>query len=164
MAESPSDFTEILRVLCEHDVELIVVGALSAVLQGAPIMTLDIDVVHQRSPANVERLLEALDDLDARYRGHGDRILRATADRLEGPGHQLMSTRAGPLDLLGCIEDDLGYADLLGDSVPYAIDGQQVQVLSIRRYLELKEKSDRPKDRAVVPILRATLEEQDSQD
>ncbi len=163
MAESPSDFTEILRVLCKHDVEFIIVGALSAVLQGAPIMTLDICVVHERSPTNVERLMTALDELDSHYRGHGDRVLRATADRLEGPGHQLMTTRAGPLDLLGRIEEGLEYGDLLADSVLFGIDGHEVRVLSMRRYLALKEKSQRPKDQAMVPILRATLDEQDSE-
>lgn len=164
MTNRPSDFTEILRVLCEHDVDFIVVGALSAVLQGAPIMTLDIDIVHERSEANVQRLLDALDELDAQYRGHGERVLRATADRLVGAGHQLMMTREGPLDLLGCIEDELDYEGLLDDTVLYSIDGYEVRVLDMRRYLALKEKSERPKDLAMVPVLRATLEERESTD
>jgi predicted nucleotidyltransferase len=164
MAESPSDFTEILRVLSDHDVDFIVVGALSAVLQGAPIMTLDIDVVHERSRENVQRLLDALEELDAHYRGHGGRVLRPTADRLLGTGHQLLTTRAGPLDVLGAIEDELGYEDLLEDTLVFEIDGRDAQVLTMRRYLSLKEMSDRPKDRAVVPLLRATLEEADSEE
>lgn len=164
MSESPSDFTEILRVLSDYDVDFVVVGALSAVLQGAPIMTLDIDIVHERSEANVERLIGALSALDACYRGHGDRVLRPTAERLLGPGHQLMTTRAGPLDVLGTIEEDLGYEELLEDSVFYQIDGNRVRLLSMSRYLELKETSDRPKDRAVVPVLRATLEESGSEE
>lgn len=164
MAESPSDFTRILRLLAEHEVDFIVVGALSAVLQGAPIMTLDIDVVHERSEGNVTRLLEALSELDARYRGHGERVLRPTAEHLVGPGHQLMSTDAGPLDLLGRIEEELGYDELLGDTVSYEIDGHEVRVLSLKRYTALKEHSDRPKDQAVLPLLRATLEERSSED
>ena len=73
-----------------------------------------------------------------------------------------MATRAGPLDLLGRIEEGLEYDDLLSDSVRYNIEGHEVQVLSLRRYTELKEKSERPKDQAVIPLLRATLEERES--
>jgi hypothetical protein len=45
----------ILRHLAAHDVELIVVGMLSGVLQGTPLTTADIDIVHRRSKENVER-------------------------------------------------------------------------------------------------------------
>jgi hypothetical protein len=43
------DFLAILRSLAQHEVEFIVVGGISAVLQGAPIATFDLDVVHSRS-------------------------------------------------------------------------------------------------------------------
>ena len=42
----------------------IVVGGVGGV-QGPPIATFDLDVVHSRHPANVERLLAALDILSA---------------------------------------------------------------------------------------------------
>ncbi|MFP4598624.1 MAG: hypothetical protein ACLFVJ_10260 [Persicimonas sp.] len=51
-----------------------------------------------------------------------------------------------------------------GDTAPYSIDGSEVRVLDMRRYLEFKEKSERPKDLAMVPVLRATLEERESPD
>ena len=47
MVEAPhSDFLSILNALSVHDVEFIVVGGISAVLQGAPISTFDLVVVH----------------------------------------------------------------------------------------------------------------------
>lgn len=156
--ETAPDFAAILRMLDDHDVEFIVVGALSAVLQGAPIMTLDVDVVHRRNEANVDRLLEALAELDARYRGHPNRALRPDASRLCSAGHQLLITKWGPLDVLGAIEEGLQYDDLTDDVVEIWIDDRRIDVLTLRRYVELKEGSSREKDRARLATLRRTLE------
>jgi hypothetical protein len=78
-------FIAILETLVTHKVDVIVVGGVSAVLNGAPVMTLDLDVVHSRTPANVGRLLIALAGLDAEYRYTGDEnsnLTRATCRRL----------------------------------------------------------------------------------
>ncbi len=42
------DFFATLRALREGGVEFLVVGGLAAVLDGAPINTFDVDVVHKR--------------------------------------------------------------------------------------------------------------------
>ena len=53
MSNVSIDFFEILNVLCAHEVQFIVVGGVSALLNGAPIMTFDLDIVHERSPENI---------------------------------------------------------------------------------------------------------------
>lgn len=159
MADKTPDFLEILQVLDEHDVDFIVVGALSAVLQGAPIMTMDLDIVHDRSPANVERLAEALDQLEARFRGHPDQKLRPETSHLESEGHQLLTTRYGPLDVLGTIEGGRGYDALIEQTTRFSTDELSVSVLRLETYVELKEQSDRETDRARLPTLRRTLKE-----
>jgi hypothetical protein len=53
-----------LQSLCERDIQFVVVGGLTAVLNGAPVHTYDIDVVYSRDPANVERLLSFLQEVD----------------------------------------------------------------------------------------------------
>ena len=159
----PTDFRRIVDELLAHDVEFIVVGALSSVLQGAPISTFDIDIVHARDDDNVDWLCEALDDLNARYRGHGDRDLRPDAEALVGDGHHLLETDAGPLDILGVIQGDLSYEDLRHDTVELDFDGESVRVLSLSRYVDFVEQSDRPKDRGRLEVLRATLEQRDEE-
>lgn len=134
------------------------VGALSAVLQGAPVMTLDVDIVHRRADENIDRLLDALTTLDAYFRGHPDKRLEPTGEHLVSADHQLLTTRFGPLDLLGAIEHGLDYEQLLPDSIEIAFDGDSVQVLSLAKYVELKEESTQAKDRARLPVLRETLE------
>ena len=110
-------FKEALEVLARHHVDFVVVGGVAAVLGGAPISTSDLDIVQDRSPANVARLLSALTDLDARYRDLAGRDLRPEARGLEGEGYHLLFTRCGPLDVLGRIGLGRSYQDLIPDSV-----------------------------------------------
>ena len=146
-----------LQELLDHDVDFIVVGALSAVLQGAPVMTVDVDIVHDASKGNAESLLAALDNMNARFRGHGEKVLRPTMERLSSTGNHLLLTDYGPLDVLGAIEHGLSYSDLLEDTVDVAFDDETIRVLTLAKYVELKEESDLANDRARLPVLRETL-------
>jgi hypothetical protein len=101
MIRQPPKFREALEILAAHHVDFVVVGGVAAVLGGAPISTFDLDIVHDRAPTNVVRLLDALAALDARYRDLTGRVLRPEARALEGEGHHLLLTRCGPLDVLG---------------------------------------------------------------
>jgi len=46
--------------MVESGVDFIIVGGVSAVLQGAPVTTFDLDLVHSREAENITRLLSAL--------------------------------------------------------------------------------------------------------
>ena len=152
-------FAEILRLLAENDVEFIVVGMAAGILHGAPVTTVDLDLVHRRGRENVARLLRVLSELDATYR-HDPRGLRPAESHLVGPAHQLLATRLGDLDCLGTIDQDRGYEELLGQTVEMKLTGGRVvRVLSLPALIEAKERSGRPKDLAVLPVLRATLDE-----
>jgi hypothetical protein len=152
-------FSEILRLLATNEVEFVVVGMTAGVLQGAPVTTIDLDVVHGRTPDNVARLLRVLQQLEAVYR-HDPRGLRPQTSHLLGPGHQLLSTRLGDLDCLGEIDDGKRYEELLPQSVEMELgEGLKVKVLSLAELLAMKTRSGRPKDLAVVPLLRATIDE-----
>jgi hypothetical protein len=141
-------------------VEFLVVGGVAAVLQGAPISTFDLDVVHCTDSANVARVLAALEELDAIYRTQPDLRLRPNASHLSSPGHQLLITRLGPLDLLGCIGRDRSYRDLIAHTTELKVaDSLLVKVLDLETQIAVKEEIDSEKDRAALPILRRTLEE-----
>ncbi len=149
--------TTLLTTLATGGVELIVVGGLAAVAQGAPITTHDVDIVHRRTEENISRLLAVLSSVDARYRGHGDKVLRPTADILRGTGHSLLSTAMGPLDVLGAIEGGRDYDALLPNSIAIELAGHELRVLSLRTIVELKRASTHPKDQRMLPILEETL-------
>lgn len=153
-------FGPILKTLIDHNADFIVVGGISAVLQGTPITTFDLDVVHSRAPQNFPRLLAALDDLEAIYRYPAHRRLKPNNSHLASKGHQLLTTRYGDFDLLGTIHEGLGYEELLPDSVKMeAYLGVIVNVLNLEKLIEVKEKAGRDKDKAALPILRSTLQE-----
>jgi hypothetical protein len=156
------DFPEILQTVAEHKVDFIVVGGVCAALHGAPVHTFDLDLVHSRLPENLDRLLQALHDLEAYFREHGERRLRPNRSHLASPGHQLLMTRAGPLDLLGTISNNRGYEELLPHTLAMKVrDDLQVRLLDLATLIVIKEETARDKDQATLSILRRTLEEKE---
>jgi predicted nucleotidyltransferase len=153
------DFLALLRTLVEHGVDFIIVGGVSAVLHGAPVTTFDLDLVHSRTPHNIDHLLSALRELDACYRGQGDRRITPDSSHLATSGHQLLMTRFGPLDLLGTIGANHGYEELLEHCEEMQVSGMRLRVLNLRTLIQVKEETGHEKDKAVLPILRCTLGE-----
>lgn len=154
------DFGTLLGTLLDAGVEFVVVGGLSATLNGVPINTFDVDVVHSRDPENVDRLLPVLDSLDAIYRIQPERRLRPVRSALLSTGHQNLLTKNGPLDLLGEIGNGLGYEQLVPRSTEILIaENVRVRILNLETLIEVKEQLNGEKDRAMLPILRHTLEE-----
>lgn len=147
-----------LEHLAEARVEFVVVGGVAAVLQGAPIVTFDLDIVQRRTPENVGRLLEALERIEAHYRGD-PRRLRPSESVLMGTGRHLLNTSLGPLDVLGAVGNGLGFEDLIHKAVLLDLQPARVPVLDLATLIAIKEVVGRPKDLAVLPTLRATLEE-----
>ena len=159
-----ADFRLVLRTLNDHGVDYIVIGGVCAVVRGAPVNTFDLDIVHSRESENLDRLVAALQELDAYYREQPERCLRPRKSFLEGMGHGLLMTRAGPLDVLGCVTGDRTYEDLLAHSSEVRLeDGLTVRALDLPMLITLKEEANRDKDRAVLPVLRQTLKEQQRQ-
>jgi hypothetical protein len=158
---SEPDFLSILKRLARHGVDFIVVGGVGAAFQGAPIATFDLDVVHSREPANIDRILAALKSLGAVYRSPAVNTIRPDRSHLASSGHQLLMTRFGPLDLLGVIGSGSDYGSLLPDSEWVEASPKiKVRVLRLHAIIKSKEEVGGEKDQAVLSILRRTLEEQ----
>src|ERR1700680_4440088 len=154
------DFATLLFALNDAGVEFLIVGGLAAVLNGTPVNTYDVDVVHRRTPENVDRIMPVLDALEAIYRIQPERRLRPAKSSLLSPGHQNLITKYGPLDLLGSIGRNMSYEDLLPHSVEMDIgEGIRIRVLDLETLIAVKEELGGEKDRAVLPTLRRTLEE-----
>lgn len=151
-------YHQILFRLADAGVEFVGVGMVSAILQGVPLTTMDLDIVHRRTPQNVERLLRVLADLDATAR-NDPRRLRPNATHLLGPGHILLTTRFGDLDCLGTIDSGRSYEDLLPSSIPLEFEGRTFQFLHLREILAVKKRAGRPKDLAAIPYIESTIEE-----
>jgi len=158
MPDPEPDFEAILRALAEAGVDFIVVGGVCGVLHGAPISTFDLDLVYSREGGNLARLETVLRDQGAFYREK--REVCPSASLLDGPGHHLLMTRFGPLDLLGSTVGGQGYRDLLEHAEPVELGrGTRVRILDLPTLIRMKEQLGRDRDKAVLPILRRALEE-----
>jgi predicted nucleotidyltransferase len=153
--------------LLDAEVQFIVVGGLAAVLMGAPVVTFDLDIVHRRTPENVDRLLAVLLQNGAYHKQNGayhrldlaNRRLPPTREALLGRGHLNLAMRDAKLDVLCEIEERSGYEEILGDAESVPFHGRALHVLGLRRLIQAKAAAGRPKDHMVIPILVATLEE-----
>ena len=154
-----TDVGELLRRLVDAGVEFVVVGGAAAVLHGAPITTEDLDIVHRRTPENVSRLKNLLQELNAHVRELANRQLVPQESAFLGEGHVLLSTRLGPLDCLGALVDGRGFEDLVSHSESFADEGAEFRVLDLSTLIDIKTKTGRAKDRLMLPVLIALAEE-----
>lgn len=157
-----AEIQTLLAQLCDAGVEFIIVGGAAAVMHGAPITTNDLDIVHRRTPENVARLLEVLQQIDATMRyDFANRGLRPTAEMLAGRGQINLTTSLGPIDPLCELDEGKGYEELLAYSEIVMEEGRMLRLLDLPTLIAMKTKAGRPKDRIVLPILIATLQERD---
>lgn len=151
-----ADIEALLRALRDAYVELIVVGGAAAVIHGAPITTQDLDVVPERSPDNLERLLDVLGQLDARFRPvRPDRDIAPSAEHIRGQDHLNLITRHGPLDILLRLHDTRGYEDLITHCREVSDAGLVFRVIDLDTLIEIKRSTGRARDALVMPLLLA---------
>jgi hypothetical protein len=109
------------------------------------------------SPTDLTTLLERLVAARRRHRPPADSGKRGSPAGAAGGGGGAVSGALGPLDVLGTIEEERAYDDLLADSVSLSLDGAAVRALSLEAIVQLKRRSSHPKDRMMLPVLEATL-------
>ena len=164
-SEKPNalDLSAILEGLLEADIKFILVGGLAAVVQGAPVTTMDIDIVHSRSSENISKLIAFLKSIDAIYRRPDDTVIEPNEEDISGMGRFLFTTRFGPLDVLAYIEQGKTYEDLLEHTVEIEFRGNIIRVLKLKALVEFKKTSRDPKDKQRLLVLEETLRQVDEE-
>ena len=158
-SEKPTalDLSAILEGLLAADVEFILVGGLAAVVQGAPVTTMDVDIVHNRSPENISKLISFLKSIDEIYRRPDGKVIGPNEGDISGKGHFLFTTRLGPLDVLAFVEQGKVYEDLLEHTVEIEFRGHIIRVLNLKALVEFKKTSRAPEDKQRLIVLEETL-------
>lgn len=148
------DATPLLRriahALKRSRLEAIMVGNAAAALHGAPVTTLDFDFVFRPTPANIAKLKAFARDLGA------------TIMRPYYPASDLyrVTDEEGTLqvDFLPRIAAFRSLERLRRNATITEFDGAKVAVASLADIIKSKHAANRPKDLAVLPLLKATLE------
>jgi hypothetical protein len=155
-----ADTAALIATLHRAGVQFIVVGGAAAQLHGSTMATLDLDIVHRRDPANVDKLLAVLDRLDAFHRYDlMNRRQRPTAEQLLGSGQINLSTSLGPLDPLCELAPGQGYDELMPHSEVMRDEEIEIRVVDLETLIDIKSKVGRTKDKLVVADLMVILEE-----
>ncbi|MEX0984895.1 MAG: hypothetical protein WD096_07570 [Actinomycetota bacterium] len=155
---------EIIATLDRHGVRYVVIGGLAAVLHGAAHVTTDLDIAPEEAKRNLERLSDALREMNARIRvsGEPDGVpFDHSAESLARVRIWNMQTSMGDLDVAFEPSGTRGYEDLRRDAVAMTVAGVQVQVASLADVIRSKEAAGRERDRAVLPGLRELLARRD---
>lgn len=145
---APEQITKLLQELTASGVEFIT------------ITTQDLDIVHCRSAENIARLMGVLGRIGAYFwPDPSQRRLPPRASDLAGHGQLNLQTRMGRFDVLCELSDKRGYEELFVHTEQVDLGPVLVRLLDLPTLIETKTAAGRPKDRLVIPILIATLEQ-----
>jgi len=154
----------LIAILMKHEVDLIVVGGYAVAAHGFPRATKDIDICPEPSDENLERLANALAELEAIPIGldelKGEFDLEPNRDGLKMGGNWTLLTKYGRLDVLQTFsfdEADEGegdHRDLARHSVKRTFLGHQVKFCSYDDLIRMKKAAGRAQDMVDVESLR----------
>lgn len=149
----------LLLKLLTRRVEFVLIGGVAAILHGASTFTKDIDVCASFTNENLDRIVEALHDLDPRYRMTPQKLkMPSDASQLYGYKNLYLQTNLGEIDLLSEV-DGVGPYSLVKDHAEMiTLDDMQVPIMSIEDIIQSKGFLGRPKDRQVIAELRLVQE------
>ncbi len=143
------DFRDALVLLADGGVEFVIVGAYALAFHGAPRASGDIDVFVRPSPANAQRVFDAMTRFGAPLQSSG-----VTAADFARPGtvYQI-GLPPRRIDLLTEISG-LTFDEAWASRVTVEVDGRTVSFIGRDALLKNKEAAGRPKDVADVARLR----------
>jgi hypothetical protein len=141
----------IAESLAGAKLEAILVGNAAAALQGAPVTTLDFDFMFRKTPVGLRKLKAFARELDATilrpYYPASD-MFRVVNDDL---GLQV--------DFLVVLHGVRSFESLRRGATPLVLGRSTLLVASLNDIIKSKRAANRPKDRAVLDVLQATLDE-----
>jgi len=160
MSDSNDIFREQLEILCRAGVEFIVIGGVAALAHGAARVTYDLDIVYGRSRDNIDRLIDALKNLEPYLRGAPPGLpCRWDASTIEHGLNFTLTTTKGPFDLLGEVAAGGTFDELVPFSTWKEVYGFRCRCVTLPKLIELKVAAGRPKDFEAIAELEALMEE-----
>ena len=162
-AAAPLDPELLFPILARHQVQFVLIGALAARLHGFPRFTQDADITPSRDAANLQRLADALRELDARI--YTDKIpeglpFDCSPQMLTRGDVWNLITTAGRLDLAFQPSGTTGFEDLAPHAIRFDLYGHPLLAARLEDIIRSKEAAGRPQDRQDVVLMREMLRRQ----
>ncbi|MEA3197419.1 MAG: hypothetical protein QOF32_1471 [Gammaproteobacteria bacterium] len=155
------EINRLFQRLCDAEIDFVIVGGFAATLHGSSLVTRDLDVCAILSNENVEKLREALRDLQPTHRLTPQKL--SFLDNPD-PGVEVrnlyLKTDLGPVDVLSSI---LGVGDfdrVRAASIQVELFGRSCRVISLDDLIRAKEALGRDKDLLAAKELRAVRDTQ----
>jgi hypothetical protein len=156
------DAREIFRVLNEHKVEYIVVGAFAVQTHGFVRNTVDLDIVPRPDLGNLSRLGEALGSMGARVFKPAQPVSVTDPRLLRGASLVPLMTDHGRLDLLNLASTaglSADYAAIRERALEVELDGATLAVVGLDDLIRMKKAAGREQDLADIRALTALEED-----
>jgi predicted nucleotidyltransferase len=145
-----SFLVEIGQALKRARLEAVLIGNAAAALQGAPVTTIDFDLLFRKTPANLRKLKALARTLDATimrpYYPASDMYRMTRDDGLQ-------------VDLMATIHGIRSFEGVRDRATAIEIDGVAILVASLADIIRSKKAARRPRDLAVLEVLEKSLEE-----
>jgi hypothetical protein len=135
------DPRKIIETLNRHHVEYITIGGIAATLYGCPEQTYDLDILYADTPANRQRLLAALAEIEAQW------DVPLTDSVLQRQPVFALNTKFGDLDILNEVLGIGTYAQAKPHAQPVTIGEQQMPILDLPTLIATKEAAADPNPR-----------------
>jgi hypothetical protein len=155
------DARELFNALARHDVEYLTIGGIAIQAYGGQRLTLGLDIAIDPSSANVQRLADALLELDARILGPEGRRSQSTpsAQRLASSDQWHLITPHGPLDILTLPARLGAFKNMRAQAHEVPLGELSIPIAHRDDLLEMKRAAGRPQDLADVRLLEALGDE-----
>ena len=157
------EFRALLENLYRHEVAFVIVGGIAATLHGSARLTFDLDIVYERTPENIERLVAALTPFQPYLRGAPPGLpFRFDAETVKRGLNFTLTTSDGPVDVLGEVSGIGSYAAARERSDEAQMFGGTYFYLDLDSLILSKRPAGRPKDFEAIAELEAIREERQS--
>lgn len=152
----PTRLERAAAALAKHGVEFVVIGGQAEYLFGSPRVTYDVDLCYRRTPDNLERLAEALREINPRLRGAPSGLpLILDARALGLGGNYTFETDFGDFNLIGYVEPVGDFEQIIKNAETYQIGDLTVQVIALDDLIRVKRHLGRMKDQSSLFQLEA---------
>jgi len=144
--ETPLDAERILIALAEHHVDYVIVGGLAVQTHGHVRTTVDVDVYPRPEPRNLQRLADALNELDARTLNPGSEAIAIDAAMLPRATLWQFATRHGAIDVIHDAPGAPPYDELRARALEIELGEIRLAVASRDDLISMKRASGRSVD------------------